>query len=207
MRLPLRRLRIGLLAGLLGASLLAAGCASGSPTRRIASPVFLSARHQRPGGTRAAIRAHQRTLAADNETAAMVVDRIHAAGFRFGTDGTAGALWGYMRTSHELVEPDGARAGDVVFFDTLSHDDSDLACADRLGIVVDVDARGRITFVEARDGQLQRGYVDPHQPLARRGERGEILNSFLRPKRLSDPDGTRYFAGEMLCGIARVRPR
>ncbi len=206
MRLPLRRLRIGLLAGLLGAPLLA-GCASGPPARRIASPVFLSARHQQPGVTRAAPRAHQRTLASGDKTAAMVVDRIHAAGFRFGTDGTAGALWGYMRTSHELVESDGVRAGDVVFFDTLSRGDSDLDCADRLGIVVEMDARGRITFVEARDGQLQRGYVDPHQPLARRDERGEIINSFLRPKRLSDPDGTRYFAGEMLCGIARVRPR
>jgi len=94
--------------------------------------------------------------------------------------------------------------GDVLFFDTRSHDD-DLDCADRLGIVVEVDVRRRITFVEARGGQLLRGYVDPRQPLARRDERGEIINSFLRPKRLSDPDRTRYFAGEMLCGVARVR--
>jgi len=68
-------------------------------------------------------------------------------------------------------------------------------------VVVD----GRIAFLEVRGGQLYRGFVDPRQPLTRRDDRGEILNSFLRAKHLSDPDGTRYFAGEMLCGVARIR--
>jgi hypothetical protein len=140
-----------------------------------------------------------------DETSALIVDRIHAAGFRFGTDGTPGALWGYMRTSHEVVDPRDARPGDVVFFDTRSRGEEELACSDRVGLVESVDAAGRITFLESRAGQLYRGYVDPRQPLARRAEGGEIANSFLRPKRLDDPDGTRYFAGEMLCGIARVR--
>jgi hypothetical protein len=135
----------------------------------------------------------------------MVIERIHAAGYRFGTDGTPGALWGYMRTSHELVDPRDARAGDVVFFDTHSRTEEDLDCADRVGLVESVDTGGRITFIEARGGQLYRGFVDAGQPLTRRDDRGEILNSFLRPKHLSDPDGTRYFAGEMLCGVARMR--
>ena len=135
----------------------------------------------------------------------MVIERIHAAGFRFGTDGTPGALWGYMRTSHELIDPREARAGDVVFFDTRSRSEEDLDCSDRVGLIESVDAGGRITFLEARGGQLYRGFVDPRQPQARRDDGGEILNSFLRPKRLNDPDGTRYFAGEMLCGVARVR--
>ena len=78
-------------------------------------------------------------------------------------------------------------------------------CCERTG-VESVDAAGRITFLESRAGQLYRGYVDPRQPLARRAESGEIANSFLRPKRLDDPDGTRYLAGEMLCGVARLRP-
>ncbi len=110
-----------------------------------------------------------------------------------------------MRTSHELVDPRDARAGDVVFFDTRSRGEEDLDCSDRVGLIESVDAAGRITFLESRGGQLYRGYVDPRQPLTRRDERGEIANSFLRPKRLDDPDGTRYFAGEMLCGIARMR--
>ncbi len=190
-----------LLLGLCLLELLPGGCAT-SPaswprTRRFPSAIFRSARHV--GHPLA------RRPPPGDETSAIVIERIHAAGFRFGTDGTPGALWGYMRTSHELVDPREARAGDVVFFDTRSRGEEDLDCADRVGLVESVDGGGRITFLEARGGQLYRGFVDPHQPLARRDDSGEIVNSFLRPKRLSDPDGTRYFAGEMLCGVARVR--
>ena len=185
---------------MLGAALLAlgpGGCASSPRTRRFPSAIFRSARHV--GNSTA------RHPPPADETSAMVVERIRTAGFRFGTDGTPGALWGYMRTSHELVDPREARAGDVVFFDTRGRDEDELSCSDRVGLVESVDSGGRITFLESRNGQLYRGYVDPRLPLARRDERGEIANSFLRPKRLSDPDGTRYFAGEMLCGVARVR--
>ena len=38
----------------------------------------------------------------------------------------------------------------------------------------------------------------------RRNDRGELANSFLRAKLVADPPDARYFAGEMLCGIARV---
>ncbi len=146
--------------------------------------------------------------ATGDESAALVVGRIQSAGYRFGTDGSAGALWGYMRTSQLLVSPREARPGDVVFFDTRSRqDDGPPSCADRLGIVENVDAEGRITFVELRSGRYQRGYVTPRYPTLRRDDRGEVINTFLRPKRIEDADGTRYFAGEMLCGVARIRPR
>jgi hypothetical protein len=137
----------------------------------------------------------------------VVVDQLHAAGFHFGTDGTPGALWGYLRTAHERVDLDDARPGDVIFFDTRSREDAAPTCADRVGIIERVDPDGRITFLEARAGLMQRGYVDPRSPMQRRNERGEILNSFLRPKRIGDPERTRYFAGEMLCGVARMRSR
>jgi hypothetical protein len=186
----------------LAASLLAlvpGGCASGPRTRRIPSAIFRSARHV--GHPMA------RPAPSGDETSAIVAERIHAAGYRFGTDGTPGALWGYMRTTHELVDPRDARPGDALFFDTRSRGDDQLDCADRVAVVEAVGDGGRITFFEARGGQLYRGYVDPGQPLTRRDDRGEIINSFLRPKRLSDPDGTRYFAGEMLCGVGRMRAR
>jgi hypothetical protein len=67
-----------------------------------------------------------------------------------------------------------------------------------------VASDGRITFVEVRDGRARRSFVDPVRPSERRSAGGEILNSFLRPIRIDDPPGARYFAGEMLCGVARV---
>jgi hypothetical protein len=143
-----------------------------------------------------------------DESADLVVGRIHAAGYRFGTDGSAGALWGYMRTSQLVVRPGEARPGDVVFFDTRTRDDDGPpACADRLGVVEDVDGEGRITFLEVHAGRYQRGYVTPRLPARRRDDRGEVVNTFLRPKRIEDAEGTRYFAGQMLCGVARIRYR
>jgi hypothetical protein len=141
---------------------------------------------------------------AADESAAFVERALHDAGFRFGTDGSTRALWGYLRSSHRLVDAREARPGDILLFDTRGVAPRP-ECADRAGIVESVGASGRITFVEARAGRVRRSFVDPAHPFARRDARGEILNSFLRPIRIDDPPGARYFAGEMLCGIARAR--
>ena len=129
---------------------------------------------------------------------------LHDAGFRFGTDGSVRALWGYLRTAHRLVGATDARPGDIVLFDTRGVAPAP-ECADRAGIVESVGTRGRITFVEAQGGRVRRSFVDPAHPSTRRDARGDILNSFLRPIRIDDPPGARYFAGEMLCGVARAR--
>jgi hypothetical protein len=181
------------------------GCASGRHTRRFSSSVFRSARHT--GHAPAPRGGAAMGNAEEDESAAVIVERLHAAGFHFGTDGSPGALWGYLRTAHQTIPADEAGAGDIVFFDTRSRDDDARACGDRVGVVERVDVGGRLTFVETRAGQPMRGYVDPREPLARRSDDGQVLNSFLRPKKIGDPPGTRHFAGEMLCGVARVRWR
>jgi hypothetical protein len=177
--------------------LCALGCAAPrAHTRGVTPSVFQAARYE-------ARRPASPGTDGRDEGAAFVERALHDAGFRFGTDGTPRALWGYLRTSHRLVSAAEVRTGDIVFFDTHSTGPAP-ACADRTGIVESVAPDGRIGFVEARGGRMQRGYVDPHHPRDRRGVRGEILNSFLRPIRVDDPPGTRYFAGEMLCGIGRA---
>ena len=180
--------------------LCAFGCAAPNGTRRLPASVFHGARYEARGSHHGA----RHTRAA--ESAALVERSLHESGLRFGTDGSVRALWGYMRTSHEVVAAADARPGDVVFFDTHGTDDVP-DCADHAGIVESVDAEGRLGFVEARDGQVRHSFVDPARPTVRRGEHEEILNSFLRPKLLTDPPEARYFAGEMLCGIGRVKTR
>jgi hypothetical protein len=177
--------------------LCAFGCASPNGTRRLPASVFHGARYE-VRGHRAAH--HPR----GDESAALVERSLRDAGLRFGTDGSVRALWGYMRTSHEVVAASEARPGDVVFFDTRGTDDVP-SCADHAGVVETVDGDGRLGFVEAREGQVRHSFVDPAHPTSRRGEQDRILNSFLRPKRVGDPPEARYFAGEMLCGVARVR--
>lgn len=179
--------------------LCALGCATPhARTRGVAPSLFEAARYEARQGSPAA------TSGQADEGAAFVARALHDSGLRFGTDGSTRALWGYLRTSHRLVGAAEARPGDILFFDTNGVGRTP-ACADRTGIVESVGAGGRITFVEARGGHIRRGFVDPARPTDRRDARGEILNSFLRPIRIDDPPGARYFAGEMLCGIARTR--
>jgi hypothetical protein len=181
--------------------LCALGCAAPqAQTRGVAPSLFEAARFE---ALHPAHAAQDGRNDGRDEGAAFVERALHDAGFRFGTDGTALALWGYLRTSHRLVGAADARAGDIVFFDTRGGGPAPV-CADRTGIVESVAADGRISFVEARGGKVRRGYVDPAHPTERRAPGGEILNSFLRPIRIDDPPETRYFAGEMLCGIARA---
>ena len=94
----------------------------------------------------------------------------------------------------------------MLFFDTRATD-ADPDCddvTDHAGVVESVEPDGRIIFVEARAGQVRRSVVDPAHPTLRRNERGEIANTFLRAKRVADPPNARYFAGQMLCGVARA---
>lgn len=184
--------------------LCALGCATPTRTRRMPS-VWRSM--QQHDGLRVAIRRPPLPQANRDESATVVAASLHKAGLRFGTDGSTRALWGYLSTTHDVVSPPYARPGDFVFFDTRGGANADPECADHVGVVQKVDASGRITFVEARGGTMRTSYVTPSLPLARRDGQGEILNSFLRAKKISDPPEARYFAGEMLCGIARVSSR
>ena len=194
------RLLGALLAAAAVLGLCALGCAAPAGSTRRYVSVFQAARFEahrsqlpRPGDGKAPL----------SDGAAFVEKALHDAGFRFGTDGSARALWGYLRTSHRVVSPALARPGDILFFDTRG-----LApapdCADHAGIVESVGPDGRITFVEARGGRVRRSFVDPAHPTSRRDGRGEILNSFLRAKSVDDPPGLPYFAGQMLCGVARA---
>jgi hypothetical protein len=175
--------------------LCALGCAAPRATGRGKAPALVEAAHREAH--------HPMARSGADESAAFVERALHDAGFRFGTDGSVRALWGYLRTSHRLVRAAEARPGDVLFFDTRGLAEVP-ECADQAGIVDGVARDGRITFVEVRDGRARRSFVDPVRPSERRSAGGEILNSFLRPIRIDDPPGARYFAGEMLCGVARV---
>jgi hypothetical protein len=197
---PRPRLVEAVVAATVVLGLCALGCATPPGTRRLPASVFRAARYETHGGRAASRRAR------GDESAALVERSLHHAGFRFGTDGSVRALWGYMRTSHEIIAAVDARPGDVLFFDMRGMG-AVPDCADHAGIVESVDGDGRLGFVEARDGQIRHSFVDPARPTVRRDDNAQILNSFLRPKRVSDPPEARYFAGEMLCAVGRVTSR
>jgi hypothetical protein len=141
---------------------------------------------------------------AATQAADLVAASLEDRGLRFGTDGSVAALWGYLRSSHEVVAPTDARAGDVLFFETAARPAGACSAPDHTGIVTEAQPDGRLGFVEARDGRVRRSFVDPLRPGLRRDQEGRIRNTFLRPKRPDDPPGLPLFAGEMLCAVARI---
>lgn len=140
----------------------------------------------------------------DDPAAALLERELRRRGLRFGTDGSLGAVYAYVRNRHRRVDPGQARTGDVIFFDV--HGDGD-DCGNHGGVVEEVDADGRITYRAWRDGAAGRWYVHPDQPRTRRDRGGRVMNSFLRTKHPDDPAGLRYYAGEMVCGVYRLGRR
>jgi hypothetical protein len=137
-------------------------------------------------------------------SADLVVAALQDEGIRFGTDGSMSALWGYLHLSHRRVGALDAQPGDVVFFQL--HPERERGCdrPDHAGLVVEAAHDGRLVFLERRAGATRKSYVDPTSPITRRDASGQIRNSFLRPRRLSDSDEVPLFAGEMFC--AAIRP-
>jgi hypothetical protein len=178
------------LAALTGLTL-AAGCSTASshsiyvPSAQIRSSVATPAarKPQQP---------HKRSAAS------IVEESLHARGVRFGTDGSVPALFAFMREQFPQVHADQVRSGDVLFFDLGT------GCGMHVGLVETAESGVRIGFREWRDGGSRHSYATPSDPFLRRDNRGRIMNTFLRPKRMEDPADTTYFAGEMLCAVFRV---
>jgi hypothetical protein len=171
------------------------GCASSGAPPVVARPVASAGSSRAPAAP-----------VSRDEGAAFVTTKLQKEGLRFGTDGSARSLWGYLSLTHRVVAPASARPGDVLFFETRGP--SGIArcdAADHAGLIESIAPDGRITFVEARGGRVRRSFVDPVHPTQRRNTRGEIANSFLRAKQVDDPDDAHYFAGQLLCGVARTK--
>jgi hypothetical protein len=140
----------------------------------------------------------RKTTVAKHSAARLVEESLHARGIRFGTDGSVQSLFAFSREHFAQVDASQARGGDVLFFDVGS------GCGGHAGVAETAEPGGRIGFREWRDGSSRHSFVSPRAPYLRRDDRGRIMNSFLRPKRMDDPEETAYFAGEMLCAVFRV---
>jgi hypothetical protein len=180
----------------------ASGCGSSTRNRRLSASVFHAARMVAKDPPPPP----QPPAEIADEGAGLVYRALKRAGLRFGTDGSTGALWGYMRTAHTLIDPADARPGDVLFFDRGGRQGEPRRCADHAAVVARRNDDGRISFLEARGGRVRKSVLHPALPLVRRDDRGRVVNSFLRAKQPDDPPDGRYFAGEMLCAVARVTP-
>lgn len=121
-------------------------------------------------------------------------------GFSFGTDGSSEALYSYASARHEAIAPQEARVGDLVFFDTSLGGNH---CGGHVGLVEGIAPGGAMKFRERRDGQERSSMADPLRPAQRRDSEGRVINTFLRARKPNDVEGTRYYAGQMVCSVIR----
>ncbi|MDX2021087.1 MAG: NlpC/P60 family protein [Deltaproteobacteria bacterium] len=135
--------------------------------------------------------------------ASLVESSLRERGLRFGTDGSVKALYSYATQTHDRVSAQEARPGDLVFFDTSPTGNQ---CGGHVGLVQGFAPGGALKFRERREGEERVSVADPQRPGQRRDEDGRVINTFLRARKPNDPEGTRYYAGQMVCAVVRVSP-
>jgi hypothetical protein len=106
------------------------------------------------------------------------------------------------------VRPDRPAPGDLVLFhntrDANSNGKNDDLYSDA-GVVIEI--RGlRVRFIYLRRGRVLQGVLNRKHPHRRRLTTATIQNTYLRIKRRNDPPRTRYLAGQLLAGFAKVSP-
>jgi len=97
--------------------------------------------------------------------------------------------------------------GDIVFFHNTWDRNNDGRNNDwytGTGIVTEID-EDTVVFVGVANGQVRELRMNLDKPDVRRMEEENAhLNSFMRSKRLSDPEYTQYLAGELFAGYASI---
>jgi len=77
-------------------------------------------------------------------------------------------------------------AGDLVVFDPGER-----------GIVTRTDPDGRVHFLFVKAGAVRAGVLSLRHPGLRRDRNGRLLNTYVKARRIDDPPGARYLAGEL----------
>ena len=98
--------------------------------------------------------------------------------------------------------------GDIVFFHNTRDVNSDGRNNDwysATGVITDVSPAGTVTFVSVVNAEVRKLVMNLGRPEVRRDEAEQsVLNSYLRSRKMSDPDYTQYLAGELFAGYASV---
>lgn len=94
--------------------------------------------------------------------------------------------------------------GDLVFFDNTWDYNEDGKANDPLthvGIVERIESDGTIVFISRVSQAIERYRMNLAYPHVHQTAGGRILNDYMRRKRSSDGDGTRYLTGELFAAF------
>jgi len=113
-----------------------------------------------------------------------------------------------LRRQKKTFEEGTPRPGDLVFFHNtrdLNGDNRNNDWYTSVGVVTRLEDDGTVVFIAPGPRDVQELRLNLGRPRTRRDEkRQQVLNDYVRPKRLSDPAVTQYLAGELFAGFGRL---
>ncbi|MCA9523567.1 MAG: hypothetical protein KC609_21475 [Myxococcales bacterium] len=118
------------------------------------------------------------------------------------------AMYYALKKRSQVYDRDLPLPGDLVFFHNTEDRNRDNRNNDwysMIGVVEKVGADGTISFIAPHFGTIKRIPLNLRRPQVRRDEKtGQLVNAFLRVKRMDDPEYTQYLAGELYAGFGTL---
>jgi hypothetical protein len=113
-------------------------------------------------------------------------------------------IYDHIRERGRIHQGPVVHPGDLVFFDNTWDYNGDGRANDPLthvGIIERVESDGTIVFISRVAEAIERYRMNLAQPHVHRTPDGRILNDYMRRKRWSDEEGTRYLTGELFASF------
>jgi hypothetical protein len=131
------------------------------------------------------------------------IDLFKDHGSRRGANGTK-LIYNHVRRHGRLHKGPKAHPGDLVFFNNTWDSNDDGRVNDpitHVGVVERVEQDGTVVFISRVSRAIERYRMNLTKPHKHKSRNGRLLNDFMRRKRRSDPDNTRYLTGQLFAGF------
>lgn len=147
----------------------------------------------------------------ESDSARFVIAVLEKNGVHLPTKGKGSAIQAMyyaLKKRSQVYDRDLPLPGDLVFFHNTEDQNRDNRNNDwysMIGIVEKIGADGTISFIAPHFGTIKRIALNLRRPQVRRDEKtGQVINAFLRVKRMDDPEYTQYLAGELYAGFGSL---
>lgn len=118
-------------------------------------------------------------------------------------------IYNHVRRYGRIHRGPTPRRGDLVFFNNTWDANRDGRLNDPLthvGVVERIEADGTIVFISRVSRAIERYRLNLRHPGVHKSRDGRLLNDFMRRKRRSDPDRTRYLTGQLFAAFGTRVP-
>ena len=131
------------------------------------------------------------------------IDLFENPGGKRGGNGTR-LIYRHVQRYGRIHRGPRVHPGDLVFFNNTWDANRDGRLNDSLthvGVVEKMEPNGTIVFISRVSRGIERYRLNLAHPGVHKSRDGRLLNDFMRRKRRSDPDNTRYLTGQLFAAF------